>query len=275
MALNKKYAVVGLILALAVAVMVVAQKTLSKAPKPIDQKETTLDTVQDEDDGEFPLLGFLFESVNREGNSEFDFNQVATESCTAKTKGVVDNTPAAPGDFKANACVKNDVVLYQVERLEVSNCAWTNQDTDTEKPAYTGGFSKIVGEHFEALKKNFVIENLKVQFKDEIMLCSGELIFPNQRRYPVTGNCAVASGTQFALVDGKRPPTNNDPLFVSFDIDASQTLMKEQFGVGPNDHYEPNLLISLSIPLTQKASDYLSYMLSNEAIEACDANLKK
>jgi hypothetical protein len=156
--------------------------------------------------------------------------------------------------------VVNDKVLYKIGRIKISGCQWTPQES-----------RNIQIDILQKLKKEFVLEKVQVLFRNDELICEGELVLPNNDRVSVFGNCAVADTSSFAKVNGKRPTVGEDPIFVAFDfLGATSSIGKaisDTKGIGPESH----LIIEASIPLNLKGSDYLSYMLSNEAIDACDS----
>ena len=242
-----------------VLVLFGVQQGTSRFLKELDLKETIFDSKNEEDDaGPYPLLGFLLELEDKEGVPQYPLNQVALEGCRAEVSEIKDFTPDSR-DFKANSCVENDKVLYQLGRLKISDCEWTQQDKKTISMKLT-----------DSLEKEIVLENVKVLFKDNELICSGDIVAPNNQKYPVEGNCAVAEMESFRTVNDRRSSNGGDPLFVMFDLEKDSDLLKQEQSSFQKSWTSIHLLISASIPLEKKASDYLAYMLSNEAIEACD-----
>lgn len=249
---------------LVVAGLLVAQQGKTLLKTELDDKETSLDSDSDIDDGPFPLLGFLVESNDKSGVPQYDFNQAAYEGCRAEVEGVADLTPSSKVDYKKNSCVVNDKNLYTIERLKVTGCQWTPQDS-----------RNFQFDFLQQLKKEIVFEKIRILFRNDELICEGELLLPSGEKLPVSGNCAVADTSQFSQVNGKKPDLGSYPIYVAFDLLANSTpigkIIKKTKGVGTEAH----LLVSLSVPLKLIGSDYLSYMLTNEAVDACESQTSK
>ncbi|MEY4616264.1 MAG: hypothetical protein RJB66_1224 [Pseudomonadota bacterium] len=259
--LQKKY-LYSVLCAVSLVTLFGAQAAISQLEQEIDAKETTLDSNSDDDAGDYPLLGILLEAENRFEIPVYVRNKVALKSCEIEVEDVNDLTPASVSEFKSNACVPNSKVLFEVGKLNIHGCQWTEQES-TKQPM----------EAFTKLENQFQLENFEVRFEEDELFCFADLITKNNQRYPMKGSCAVASMNSHKLINGKKPEPGNDPLFVIFEMDENDNFFKNETRedkLGPN----PHLLLSVSVPLTQKASDYLAYMLSSEAIKACDADQK-
>lgn len=259
--LHKKmiYSLMGVALTL---LTLVGRTGISQLIEEVDMKETTLDSTSDDDAGEFPLLGLLLEAENRFEIPVFKYNKVALDSCEAETLGIKDLTPMATPEFKNKACVENDKNLYEIESLHIKNCHWTEQESTKQSVSA-----------FSDMEKNFHLENIKIRFEDDELFCVADLVTANNQKFPMKGNCAITNMAPFKTINGKKPDVGNDPVFVIFDMDEKNAFFEKEMAKDKIGKH-PHLLVSVSIPLTQKASDYLAYMLSNEAIQACDATKK-
>jgi hypothetical protein len=259
--------------------LLMTQDAVSQAPTLLSEMETSLDLPNDSEDGDFPVVGYLFESVNPVNQNRFELDQIAFDSCQATTFGVRDNTPVSASDYKARACVQNDEVLYKLGKVRIHGCEWIDREDKSLNRSSKNFFGQAVTGIFDSLRTEIVIENIKVYFHEDELRCDGEIVLENGERFPVSGDCAVATGMQFAKVDGKSPRQGDDPLYISFDFAENDELLKTKLAplklLSPDHSLPPsNLYLTVSVPITRAASDYLSYMLSNEAMEACDNKLK-
>lgn len=217
---------------------------------PLDKKETSLDSEFEEPVDTFPLLALTVESKGIDS----EYTQSSVEGCQAKTAGVRDMGPIDVGDYRKHSCVVNEHILYQIDQLKIEGCLWT--ETDKHKQRISA---------LDQLKNEFVLKNISVLFRNDEMICEGVLQLPGADSVRVGGPCAVQKSSNFALVNRQRVESGADPLVAVFDLAAEKIP-----GIGiPKAH----LVVTVSIPLTKVASDYLSYMLSNDAIEACDSAL--
>jgi hypothetical protein len=239
--------------------ILVTQQGFTLLKKEIDGKETSLDSQNEVDETDFPLLGFLVESSDKDGVPTYDYNQLATNGCEATVEGISEVVPQVPAEFKANSCIDNGKILYSIKRLKVSGCNFEKQESKDLSITSIG-----------KLQKEFIMENIKIYFLNDELLCDAELV-TNEERIAVSGNCAVAEGANFKFVNGLKPTVAQDPIYVGFTVADGKSLLEKKIreinGIGT----QPTVLISASIPLSSKASDYLAYMLSNEAIDACES----
>lgn len=243
--------------------LVGAHQGFTRLQTELDTKETSLDSNSEDDAGIYPLLGFYLEAEDKEGVPEKLVNKVALESCRAEVDDVRDFTPLTPSEYKKHSCVENNHSLYEIGRLKIHGCDWTEQDS-----------KKLAVDLLKHFESEFTLENLKFFFRDDEMLCSADVVSSRNEKFSVTGNCAIASMEPFKTINGKKPENRADPMFVVFQFDQEDNLIKKEIlpikKLGPNT----TLLLSVAIPVKKSASDYLAYMLSNESIEACD-QLKK
>lgn len=237
----------------------VSQQGFTLLKKELDTKETSLDSQEEVDETDFPLLGFLVESSDKDGVPVYDYNELSTVGCEANVEGIIESVPQAPGEFKAHSCVDNGKILYSIKRLKVSGCNFEKQES-----------KGLIIDSLAGFQNEFIMENLKVYFLNDELICDGEIL-SGAERIPVSGNCAVAQGANFKFINGIKPTSGQDPIYVGFTVAGGKSQLEKRIAETKGVGTQASLLISASIPVSVRASDYLAYMLSNEAIDACES----
>jgi hypothetical protein len=228
-----------------------------------DEGETSLDTEDDQGDAVFPLLGFYVYSDSSRGGTKYAIQRESVDTCNAKVDGVEDLTPSQSNEYSKLACVRNEEVLYRVKRLTISDCRWDQYDN-----------GKVQVLPLKRLMKEYTLENLKVLFRNDTLICEADLLLPNGTKTPVGGPCAVAESTNFGTVNGQKPMEGNHPLFASFSLMAKNNALEKEIARTPGVGLKSNFMLFTSIPLSLTGTQYLMYMLSKESMEACE-NIKK